>query len=324
VRNSWLWIVAVSGFLAGCNGGSQLPLSAPGAQGSSTVAQGSWMAPGVHADRRKRKLVYISDFSPSEVEFYKWESTKLKGTITGLSDPQDMCNGSGRVWISNVYASDLVEYAAGGTTQIGSLPDPGYYPVDCSVDPTTGNLAVANILSTSSGEGNVVIYAHASGSGTAYSVPNVAEAYFVAYDNKGNLFVDGHPAFGSGFGFAELAAGSGSFKAVTLNKTIAFPGPLQWDGTYVATDDQEGAPNTIYRFKIARSKGSLKGTVGVSDCGTLGWWIASSTLVCVGTASAGSDDLYYYAYPAGGKPIKTEALAGLKSTSAVMVTEEQP
>jgi hypothetical protein len=330
MRNSWLWIVAVTGLLAGCSSGSQLPLSASGGSESNTVARASQTAPGVHDDRRKRKLVYISSVYTSEVGFYKWESTKLKGTITGLEDPQDMCSGSGHVWISNTDAADLAEYAAGGTTEIGSLADPGYYPIDCSVDPTTGNLAVANIFSTSDSTGkidtgNVEIYAHASGVGTAYTVPNIAEPFFLAYDDKGNLFVDGHPSlFGSGFGFAELAAGTGSFKAVTLNKTIEFPGPIQWDGTYVATDDQEGPLNTIYRFKIVGSKGRLKQTVGVSDCSPLGWSVASSTLVCGVAGSLGSGDLYYYVYPAGGQPIKTETIAGLKGVVGVMVTEEQP
>jgi hypothetical protein len=324
MRNSWLWILAVTGFLAGCSNGSQLPLSASGASESNAVARASQMAPGVHADRRKRKLVYLSDFYTSEVPFYKWESTKLKGTIsTGLEDPQGMCSGSGHAWISNTDAADLAEYAAGGTTQIGTLSDAGYYPVDCSVDPTTGNLAVANIFTTSESTGNVVIYAHSSGSGTAYTVPNIAEPFFLAYDDKGNLFVDGHPELvGSGFGFAELPAGSGSFSAVTLNKAIAFPGPVQWDGSYVAVEDQELA-GEIDRFKIVGFKGRLKGTVGVLDCGALGWWIARSTLVCAGkSASDGSVDLYYYAYPKpGSAPIKTEKIAGLQGASALMVVE---
>jgi hypothetical protein len=324
MRTSWLWILPVAGFLAGCNGGSQLPLSASGAPASSGVAGASWISPGVHADRRKRKLVYLSDFYASEVPFYKWESTKLKGTIsTGLEDPQGMCNGSGHAWISNTDASDLAEYAFGGTTEIGTLSDAGYYPVACAVDPTTGNLAVANIFTTSDGAGNVVIYSHASGSGTAYTVPNIAEPFFLTYDDTGNLFVDGHPVlFGSGFAFAELPAGSGSFSAVTLNKAIAFPGPVQWDGSYVATEDQELA-GEIYRFKIVGFKGRLKGTVGVLDCGALGWWIAGSTLVCAGrSGSDGSDDLYYYAYPKpGSAPIKTEKIAGLQGASAVMVVE---
>lgn len=313
MRSSWFWTLVLAGVLAGCNGGGQSPLSPSGAAQS----RASWIVPNVGADhRRKSRLVYISSFYSSIVDIYGWESTTRKDVLTGFSDPQGMCTGNGRVWIANTDGSNLPEYAAGGTSEIGSLSDAGYFPIDCAFDPTTGNVAVSNIFGTGDSNGNVVIFSKASGSGTAYTLPNIAEPFFVAYDGSGNLFADGHPTlFGSGFGFAELVAGSSSFRAVTLNKAIGFPGELQWDGSYLALQDEDSY-GIIDRFKIARFKGRLEGTVAVSECA--GWYIERSTLVC--DALTG-DDLYYYAYPAGGTPIKTEAVSGLEDASGVIVVK---
>jgi hypothetical protein len=49
----------------------------------------------------------------------------------------------------------------------------------CSVDPTTGNLAVANY------PGNVVVFENGSGAATDYSVSTPYYLFFVAYDNAG-------------------------------------------------------------------------------------------------------------------------------------------
>ena len=44
----------------------------------------------------------------------------------------------------NTGTPAILEYAHGGTKPIATLSDPGYYPESCSIDPTTGNLAVTN------------------------------------------------------------------------------------------------------------------------------------------------------------------------------------
>ncbi len=64
----------------------------------------------------------------------------------------------------------VYEYSHGGTQSIATLSDPGS-PYGCSVDPTTGNLAVAN--TTSSGYygyyGYVAIFPDAEGTATTYN-----------------------------------------------------------------------------------------------------------------------------------------------------------
>ena len=84
--------------------------------------------------------------------------------ITGLSGPDGICSDKkGDIWVANNLAADVVEYKHGGTSPKATLSDPNVYPVGCSVDPMTGNLAVTNIFTTSGGQGSVAVYAGAAG-----------------------------------------------------------------------------------------------------------------------------------------------------------------
>lgn len=348
-----LGIFAAAGLLAGCNGGSQSPLSPSGpSMGSNVKGQpspellqrlsiaahpglvaphpnmhASWIAPDVKADRHhKRRLLYISSFYSDEVDIYNLKTGALKGTLTGFSNPQGECvDAKGDVWVANTDASDVEEFARGATSPTKTLQDSGYYPVGCAINPKTGDLAVSNIFSTGDTNGGVVIFSKASGSGTSYSVSNVAEGFFVGYDNNGDLFVDGHPVlFGSGFAFAELPSGSSSFETITLNQSIGFPGGVGFDGKYVTVDDQD-ASNTVYQFTISGTSGTVEGHStfsGPSDM--LGYsflkqkYNGTQSTILVGPDGVG-EDTYTFHYPAGGSAVKTFA-DGLDENSGAAVT----
>ena len=66
------------------------------------------------------------------------------------------------------------------------------------------------------------------------------------YDNKGNLFVDG--LTDGKFAFAEIPAGSTTFRNITLSQPIGSPGGVQWDWTHIAVGDK--VINVIYEFII--------------------------------------------------------------------------
>jgi hypothetical protein len=334
-----LGIFAAAGILAGCSG-SQSSLG-PSGSGIGSDVKGvpsaqllqrmsiaahpvlrdahpnrskSWMSPDVLPDRHhhKKKLLYISSFYSSEVDVYDYKSLKLKGTITGFEDPQGECTDKkGDVWVANTDASDVLEYKRGATSPSATLEDTGYYPVGCAINPKTGDLAVSNIFSTEDEDGNVVIFPKATGAGTAYTVPGLAEDFFCGYDNKGNLFVDGHPVlFGSGFAFAELPAGSSDFEAITLNQSIEFPGGVGYDGEYVTVDDQEDN-NTVYQFTISGTSGTKEGSSsfsGPSDM--LGYsfvkqqYNGKQSNILVGPDGSG-ETTYIFHYPAGGESIRS-------------------
>lgn len=118
---------------------------------------------------RASDLLYISDDGTDDVYAYSYPHIELKGPLTGFVRPHGECvDNAGEVFIADNGASNIIEYAHGGTSPIAVLSDPGYVPSACSVDPTSGNLAVTNVETPSGGQGTVVIYKHATGRPKAY------------------------------------------------------------------------------------------------------------------------------------------------------------
>jgi hypothetical protein len=262
----------------------------------------SWIAP----DAKKKDLLYISDQGAGAVYVYSYPKStgkkypKLEGTLTGFDIPQGDCaDKAGNVWITNQVPPEIIEYAHGGTSPIATLSDSGY-PAGCSVDPTTGNLAVTNTCSyPSCGTGSVAIYVDAMGTPTLYTDPDITSYFFDSYDNKGNLFVDG---INNGpFQFAELPSGSGTFTNISLNESIGYPGGVQWVGTYVAVENQD--TDVIYQFTISGSGGTEIGSTTLSGtCDVPTFWIKGKTVVAPDECNI---FVGLWNYPAGGAPTKT-------------------
>ncbi|HLY03812.1 MAG TPA: hypothetical protein VKR56_15105 [Candidatus Cybelea sp.] len=294
---SVLSLCAVAAILAGCgamrqNGGA-LPVvvqAAPGGQ--------SWMNPRATSG----DLLYVSDTESSDVYVYSYPGDKLVGTLTGFKDPGGLCvDKNGNVFVTNTGGDDVVEYAHGGTSPIATLGDPGYFPFGCSIDPTTGNLGVANNFpSSGSGQGNVVIYTHAKGKPKGdYTDPNIEQMLLCGYDDKGNLFVDGLTK-ASGFAFAELRSGGTTLTNITLNQSIGNPGGVQWDGKHVAVGDQ--STNVVYQFDVSGKKGTKAGSTALSGATeVVQFWIAGSKLI---GPDAGEGNVGIWKYPAGGSEVK--------------------
>ena len=95
------------------------------------------------------------------------------GTLTGFAAPYGQCTDkSGNVFITQFEASEVTEYAHGGTNPTKTLDTPGVNPVGCSVDPKTGNLAVANFISDNY-PGGILVFAHATGTPKEYQAPGM-------------------------------------------------------------------------------------------------------------------------------------------------------
>jgi DNA-binding beta-propeller fold protein YncE len=307
--------------LAGCGGGSSQPglssatpftLTARAASVAAAPAVTraerpySWMSP----DAKNADLLYVSNDGNNLVYVYSYPQGRLKGFLTGFNEPQGECaDKAGDVWITNTNDSDILEYAHGGTSPIETLNDPGEYPVGCAIDPTTGNLAVTNISGTSSySQGNILVYPFASGTPTSYTDPAIYNMYFCGYDDKGNLFVDGLDLDYRQFQFAELPKkGKNLFKNISLNRTIAFPGEVQWDGKYVAVGDQ-GEGQYGVSSAIDRTTGASGKVVAVvplsGSCDIVQGWIQSGQLV---GPEYCSNEAGVWKYPAGGTATKTLA-----------------
>lgn len=242
---------------------------------------------------------YVSNYYNSEL--LEFDYPKGDSSIWAISGAQgsecgDALYGAAKrdFWVVASGADEVVEYALGGTGPIKTLSESAGEAASCAMDPSTGNLAVT-ILAT----GDVVIFAGASGTGATVA-DGLDSTYFDGYDNKGDLFVDGFTESDT-FGVVEMAAGSSSFKAVTLSNTIGFPGGMQWDGKYITINDQE--EHVIYGYACSGTSCTLKRTVslsGSSDC--VQTWIGKGDVFC---PDAGNENVEVYKYPAGGSPIAT-------------------
>lgn len=128
-------------FCAGC--GMPNDSNSPLTLGESNALRhsGSWMAP----DAGKKSLLYVSDYQNDAVYVFSFPAGELTGTLSGFAGPFGECTDTaGNVFIANARPPEVLEYAHGGTSPIATIKDPGQYPYACSVNPTTGNLAVTN------------------------------------------------------------------------------------------------------------------------------------------------------------------------------------
>ncbi len=276
----------------------RLPPSLRAAEGFHPDHSRSRMSP----DTKKKDLLYIADEGSGDVYVFSYPKGELKGTLTGFAEPQGECvDKKGDVWVTLFSAEELVEYAHGGTSSIGTLSDSGYLLEGCSIDPKTGNLAAANFAGVNNTAGGVAIYADAKGTPTLYSDSDLYLVFSVGYDNKGNLFADGETSDGGSFAFAELPRGSSTFVNITLNQTINTPGAVQWDGKHITVGD--ATAGVIYQLKISGSSATVVGstTLGSSD-GVFDSFIDRGTII---GPNVYSGNAMFWSYPAGGSPTKT-------------------
>ena len=306
--------------LAGCNSaGTALSLSSPQIQNTEKSRVDSrrgrsWMDPNATRDY----LLYVSSNALGDKSVYVFSYGKgsLVGTLTAFADPQGMCaDKAGDVFITDTSAMKIYEYAHGGTNPIATLSDPNGSPQGCSVDRATGNLAVADIEGYPSSQGNIAIYAGASGTPTYYTDSGTLYRPFsCSYDNSGNLFIVGAQPSGQ-FQLGELLKGSSNIADIALNQHINSPGGVQWDGKYVAvSDDGNGYLGTaVYEFTVSGSSGTLEGTTSFPNLyGINQFWLGPrttpkypATRIVAADYRGNSNDIGIYNYPAGGTPRKT-------------------
>lgn len=294
-------VLAALTLAAGCNGAGVAPQTAAAQQRAFAPTPRGWMAP----DAKHRDLLYVSDLGTELVDVYSYPEGKLKGTLSGFKAVHGGCvDAKGDVFITS--SERIYEFAHGGSKPIRTLIDAGYGPTGCSVDPTTGTLAVANIgpISGSSG-GNIAFYKHAKGTPAMHSDSAIFFDYDCAYDGHGNLYVTGGDVHGF-FAFAEVAAGGASFANITLDQSIDVPGGVQWDGKHVAVEDQGAGyrGSTVYRFVISGSSGTKVGTTvlgGSSD--VIQFWLDGKKLI--GPNIGSSPNVMFWKYPAGRSALKT-------------------
>ncbi len=311
--------------LAGC-GGSQPPIGAPGAMPHSraiaTHAERgkSWMLPEA---KSTKELLYISDQSSNHVYVYNYKTRRLLGRLRGFYQPSGQCvDSKGDVWITDSAGEAVVEYAHGALRYTKRIRTIGLAN-SCSVDPTTGSLAVSNIR-TPRGESKVEVF-DLMGNRKVYSSDACQAIVQVGYDNQGNLYVSATSQESSSY-VCELPHGGSQLVTVSISKTIVRPGGVMWDGKYITFTD------TLYAFDYtaiyqAQPESSGLEIVGQTDFkGCRGGLTSITQPFIVGSENTPSNnqqgnavvgtnvfcgfsgsgyEFSYWAYPAGGDPKHT-------------------
>lgn len=203
-----------------------------------------------------QKTLFISDsFGGSSFTGALYMFDYVKGTALGqvaappegFTEVQGGCSDdNGNVYFANTGMSTVDEFNHSGT-YVATLQDPGQFPVGCSYDRSSGDLAVSNIIDTSGGPGSFSIFKNGVLQRTYYP-PNLERVYFLAYEGKtGVLWIDGSNSSGL-FAFDKFS--DGTFTQVVLHgATIGFPGGLQWSAqtkTMVLGDQDTFSAPTFY------------------------------------------------------------------------------
>ncbi len=256
----------------------------------------------LNAGATSSKLLYVSDAATDDVQIFSYPQGVPVGTLTGFNQPQGECvDGKGDVFVANTLASNILEFAHGGTTPIATFSDPGQFPVACAISSLTGDVAVSNAFDSTFSTSSVSVFNPAVGKLKTFANPLFFESYFLSYDNQNDLYVDGIVNGGYfTFGLAELKRGSTTFSPVSLDTTINFPGDVVWSKENLAVGDQEYMPteSAVYQFALGASSGSLLGTTVLNgSCDVVGFYVLKSILTGADACKPGASE---YAYPAGG------------------------
>jgi hypothetical protein len=257
----------------------------------------SWIQPGAQS----HNLLYISDGGGESLDIYLLPGVTKTGEITDLEGPEGVCTDkTGAVWVVTWKDSKIIKYGHAGKKKLATLEaSAGQRLLDCSVDPTTGNLAVTD-LGGAAGAGSLFVFAGATGNPKQFVNSQLLEVFFCAYDASGNLFLDGLDKTYT-FQLAELPAGSSNLKILSVNQTIVSPGGMRWDGQYLAVGDQayqDGHDSAIYRLTVTSSGATVAGTTVLNkSCDVLGFALEAAKVV---TADACENNVRFYKYPAGG------------------------
>jgi hypothetical protein len=241
--------------LTGC-GGSQPPTAAPGAMTQSraiathAARDGSWMLP----EAKSEDLLYVSSQpgSGSKVYVYDYKLRTQVGTLTGFEDAYGQCvDKIGDVWITDMGAKTIIEYAHGGTAPLKTLDTAGN-PLGCSVAPN-GDLALAE------GFTGIEIFSYGSSTGTIYKNHLCDSTWTPGYDLNGNLYFEGkqYSRYSYKVNVCELPAGASSIRRVSFNNKITGLASVMWDGKYLTLTDVTNSLRTYVYQARESSSGNL-------------------------------------------------------------------
>jgi hypothetical protein len=289
--------------LAGCSTATPLNLT-PGSKSFSGASK-------IDKSRGASVMIYVSSKDTGSVYGYPYPRARNHISVSGLSQPATLCSdAAGNVWVPESGAQDIVEFPHDATKPTTRLRDRGQVPVGCSIDPVSGNLAVANAATGSGGSGSVSIYTRASGH------PRVIQAFAttsaVSYEDDGNLYVDGLGQTGT-FAIGEIKPQQQ--QVVDLDWTgpsITLPGGLQAVGTSIVLNDRVGS--VLYSVRIDKRTATVNWSAPLQGYpnkeGDVVQFIVFPSTHRIICADAYNKAIIRYRFPLPGAPLDSKDLTG--------------
>ena len=248
----------------------------------------------------KGSLAYVSDAS-SSVYIYSYPQLQSVGKLTGFAQPLGLCvDAAGDVWVADYGVQKMEEFAHGASKPKATLKlDDFQSPYACSVDRKTGDLAVA-AWRGNVGPGYVSIFKKAKG--TAKTLTDSAFFYMdgIAYDSKGNLFIDGQKGNKSCTrSFHPVPRSSLKFRS---RSTSSSPEAFSTTAKNIAVGDAEGAK--IYETSGKNVQEPPRSPVPAPSTDSS----LTGSVIC-----ASGEAIQIYKYPAGGAATLSIAASGATS-----------
>jgi hypothetical protein len=164
----------------------------------------------------------------------------------------------------------------------------------------------------------VQIWKGGTGQPTTHTLSTLYYLWPPAYDDKGNLFVEGQAKNGI-FSIAELINGGATLRKVSMQgATIHYAGAALWDGKYLGfTDQNSDNKNTtvIFRTTVANFKARIVGRIHLTDTCLHGYAAVmqpfvvpvagGSPVTIVGANVSCSSRFDFWPFPSGGHPKAT-------------------
>jgi hypothetical protein len=272
------------------------------------------------ADVASQDLLYITGID--RVNVFSYPGGKPKGVLTGFDSPVGDCvDKTGNIFVTNQIPPRIYEFAHGGSKRIAVLDvvKTEVNPVGCAIDPVTGNLAVTGFSS------GAEVFKKARGKPVFYSDKGFYDMEFCAYDDKGNLFVNGNVTMKRS-ALVELVKGDTKFTNIALDIPTNHTGGVQWTGKRLAVGGfypVKSSNPVIYRYLINGQQGTKTGMTPLGRPGytTLQFLIDGSTVLVPNWAQSGSHpySVLFYNFPKGGVPLK-QIHEGLEYPRGVVIS----
>ena len=285
----------------------------------------SWVNPMA---KHTQYLLYVADTGGSgnyDIYNYKSQAGHQFGALHpgsfGFTMPTGSCEDTaGNVYIVDAGTGLLWQFPHGSTSGTSVAITSAMMPLGCSVDPSTGNIAVSNF-------GNSTMNIFQGGFSGTQVLSTALEPYMWSpgYDPSGNLFVESEQGAFTSIELEELPAGSNNWRVISLpnqacGNPFCFPDSVQWDGTYLEAGDQNfGSTNNTtptdimgaFRISVSGSSGTeISSATYEGNCATtaptadaLQIYVGGTTRAMNGAVFGNIDcagNVNYYNYTAGG------------------------